>query len=357
MQYAEDILGPLVSSPVSMTEIHPPIPHPRIIDFGEFCRLEYELRSLPMEFDDLECLDLVEFYVNLDQTLLLQAKCLMPFERTYVLNLVAIIIGTLTKIRVHSVTTVSRNIVDSAWESLCRLGIKLPILKKLVATVMSEAREGGTEEGVESSQATSNQLGRMGFYCDLNKSMLPYVELYKKHDPTLMIQTERLMPFVRSYILQLVATIVGTLTRTSMGGVTPERRTIVKFCWESLCRLGIQLPVLEKLVASSQRPILVVEPLKGIQEAAKSWRALSDEVDTMRKVLASKEEELHNKYNEEGKASIEIPSSLRQLFDEVEHMRRLVASKEEELQNTVEVFYEKEHRRNDFDSLTWCSLE
>ncbi|POO02194.1 hypothetical protein TorRG33x02_019780 [Trema orientale] len=135
------------------------------------------------------------------------------------------------------------------------------------------------------------------------------------------------------------------------------RRTIVNFCWESLCRLGIQLPVLEKLVASSQRPILVVEPLKGIQEAAKSWRALSDEVDTMRKVLASKEEELHSKYNEEGKASIEIPCSLRQLFDEVEHMRRLVASKEEELQNTVEVFYEKEHRRNDFDSLTWCSLE
>ncbi|PON80095.1 hypothetical protein PanWU01x14_005450 [Parasponia andersonii] len=53
----------------------------------------------------------------------------------------------------------------------------------------------------------------------------------------------------------------------------------------------------------------------------------------MRKVLASKEEELHNNYNEKGKASIEIPSSLKQLFGEVGHMRRLVASKEEELQN------------------------
>ncbi|POO02198.1 hypothetical protein TorRG33x02_019820 [Trema orientale] len=328
MNYAEQILGPVLSSlasttlPLATETHHPiPIPHPYLIDFRQYCIFDYEFRSLPMALNFyLEQLDLVTFYEMHDRTLFVQTKCLMLFEQAYVYQLVAII-----------------------WTRLCLRLVK---------------RAGGLEEAaVESSQAISNELERMGFYCELEESVLRLVKDYSYRDPTLTIQTENLMLFERSYVLQLVAMIFGTLTRTSRGAVTSERRTIVNVSWEILCRLGIKLPMLEKLVATSQEPILVDESFKDIKEVAKSWRAISDEVDGMRKILASKEKELHNKYNsEEGEASIEIPSSQRQLLDEVGHMRRLVASKEEELQNTVEVFHEKLFRCGEFRSMNWCSF-
>ncbi|PON78062.1 hypothetical protein TorRG33x02_238990 [Trema orientale] len=197
----------------------------------------------------------------------------------------------------------------------------------------------------------------MGFDCTLPKNMLPFVELYYQHDPTLLIQTGCLIQFEQSYVLQLVAIVVGTLTKTFNGAVTPVLHSIIDFSWESLCRLGIKLPVLEKLVATSKKPTLAFEARRGIQEAAKSWRAISDEVDHMKEILASKEEELQNKYNEQGEASKEVQNSQGQLLgDEVGHLRRLVASKEEELQNSVKVFNEKSRQLEEVFHLKWCSL-
>ncbi|POO02193.1 hypothetical protein TorRG33x02_019770 [Trema orientale] len=366
IEYADVILlKPVLSSLVSETATLPiatetdpyPYSHPRLVDFCEFSILEYENWCQVMDFFfNPEDLCLAEMYQGYDPALSIQTECLMSFEQSYVHQLVAIIVGTLTKIRIHSLTSLSRTIVDSSWESLCRLGIKLPMLKKLVDTVMFEARK-GIDEAVESSQAISYELEQMGFDFNLQKSMLPFVELYKKHDPTLLIQTEHLMPFVRSYVFELVAIIVSTLTKSSMIAVTPLRRTIVNYSWESLCRLGIKLPMLEKLVAASQKPVATFEARQSIQEAAKLWRAISDEVDSMRRILASKEEELRNKYNENlGEASKEVQDSQRQLMHEVGHMRRLVVSKEEELQNTLKVFNEKREQRNKFCFLEWCSF-
>ena len=105
----------------------------------------------------------------------------------------------------------------------------------------------------------------MGLDFIFPQSMLPFVELYKKHDPTLLIQTKDLMPFQRSFIFLSVAIIVRTLTRLSL----PTFPIMVDFSLETLCRFGIKLPVLEKLVATSHKPILVLEAYKGIQESAK----------------------------------------------------------------------------------------
>ncbi|POO02271.1 hypothetical protein TorRG33x02_020550 [Trema orientale] len=171
--------------------------------------------------------------------------------------------------------------------------------------------------------------------------MLPFIELYREHDPTLSPKTECLTPFERSYVLQLVAIIVGTLTKTPKTLVTPTLRAVVDLSWESLCRLGMKLPVLEKLVATSEKPTALSEACESIQEAVKSWRAISDEVERMRTSLASKEEELRIKFDEEVEASKGLQNSQRLLLDEVEQMRKLVAAKEEEVQNHMRVFDEK----------------
>ncbi|PON40175.1 hypothetical protein PanWU01x14_299420 [Parasponia andersonii] len=88
-----------------------------------------------------------ELYAVHDPALLIHTNCLMPFERCYVIQLVAILVCALTKICIGSPTPTIRTIVDFSWRNLCRLGIKLPMLKNLVATVMLEAEAGkGIEE-------------------------------------------------------------------------------------------------------------------------------------------------------------------------------------------------------------------
>ena len=128
---------------------------------------------------------------------------------------------------------------------------------------------------------------------------------------------------------------------------------------ETLYRFGIKLPVLEKLVATSHKPILVLEAYKGIQESAKSWRAISDEVANMRNIIAFKEEEPWNKYNigikllvleklvatshkpilvlEAYKGIQESAKSWRAISDEVANMRNIIASKEEEPWNKYNI--------------------
>ncbi|PON80094.1 hypothetical protein PanWU01x14_005440 [Parasponia andersonii] len=85
------------------------------------------------------------------------------------------------------------------------------------------------------------------------------------------------------------------------------------------------------------------------------WRAISDEVDSMRIILASKEEELWNKYNEKGDQASKVQDSHRQLLDEIGHMRSLLALKVEELQNCEKVFHTKMEQRQKFRRLKWCS--
>lgn len=180
----------------------------------------------------------------------------------------------------------------------------------------------------------------MGFDCILPEILVPFAELYEKHDPVFLIQTESLMPYERYYVRQLVAIIVCTLTETHMDRVTPTSRAIVYMSWDSLSRLGIKLPVLDKLVAASQKPTAEFEARKATEEAVKSWPALSDE---------SKEVELRNIFN--------IDDSQRQILDEeVEQIRQLLATKEEELQTSLDLFNEKLAQRNYLATLKWCTF-
>ena len=76
----------------------------------------------------------------------------------------------------------------------------------------------------------------------------------------------------------------------------------------------------------------------------------------MRKRLTSKEEELWMKSNEENEASKEDQDSQRLLLDEVEHLRKLVASKKEEVQTFMRVFHEKMKQKRKLMNSFWCSF-
>ena len=177
--------------------------------------------------------------------------------------------------------------------------------------------------------------------------IMPFVELYREHDPTLDLQTERLMPFERAYVLQLVAIIVGTLTQTLVRFVTPTLRTLVNLSWESLCRLGIKLPLLEKLVATSQKPTAWFEASKGVEEAVGAWRASSDDVMRLRQVLASKME-TSKKSNDH--------DDQRSALEDVERLTKIVAAKEEEVQNWLRIFKEKKDLEPGLINSFWCSF-
>ncbi|GMN46688.1 hypothetical protein TIFTF001_015861 [Ficus carica] len=135
-------------------------------------------------------------------------------------------------------------------------------------------------------------LERMGLTGEssIPEDSMDYIDLYLNHDPSLDLQTNCLMPFERDYILQLVAVILATLTKTRANMVTPTLRALVILSWQSLCRLGMKLPLLEKLVATSQKPTALFEAHCSVQEAVKLWEASSDDLRRLRTILASKVE-------------------------------------------------------------------
>ncbi|GMN24578.1 hypothetical protein TIFTF001_040584 [Ficus carica] len=198
-----------------------------------------------------------------------------------------------------------------------------------------------------SMQEFSDWEERMDWHCVVPDEMLPYIELYREQDPTLDLQTERLMPFERAYILQLVAIIVGAITRTPSRRVTPTLRNLVNLSWESMCRLGVRPPALEKLVAASQKPTPWFEASKGVEEAVRAWRVCSDDVRSMRQMLALRMEASKNSDDHDDQ---------RSALEDVERLRKIVAAKEEEVQNWLRIFKEKKDLEPELINSFWCSF-
>lgn len=154
------------------------------------------------------------------------------------------------------------------------------------------------------------------------------------------------MPFERAYVLQLVAIIVGSLTRTPARQVTPTLRALVNTSWQSMCRLGIRLPLLDKLVATSQKPTAWHEAIKGVEEAVRAWQASSAEVARMREILALKVEGLSNNLDLHDQTEL----------NNVERLNKFIAAKEEEVQNCLRIFQEMKDKEIQLTNLVWCTF-
>lgn len=171
-----------------------------------------------------------------------------------------------------------------------------------------------------------------------------YVDRYRSRDPSLDLQTHCLMPFERDYILQLVAIILGTLTKTRARMITPTLRALVDMSWKSLCRLGIKLPVLEKLVLTSQKPTALFEARCRVEEAMRLWQASSDDLGRLRETLVLKvEEALKNSHDQRA-------------LDEVNRVSQLVGVKVKEVENDQKVFHERKRLELALTNSFWCSF-